>query len=387
VTRAFPPAERAVLAGGMVAASLVPLNSTMIAVGLPDVATDLDVGRATVAWLVTTYLVAMAVCQPLAGRLGDALGSRRVALGALVGFGALSFAAAVAPSFAALLVARVVQALFASALIPNMQVLVRSGVDPMRRGRAFGILGVGIGSGAAAGPVIGGVLVDLFGWRSIFLVNAPIAALALLLVVRMAADARPHVETPADAGRLLHGSFLAACVAQATGNLTQYTILLVVPLLLDARGWSGSEVGMVLVAMTLGMLLLSTPGGAMGDRHGRRRPVVTGMTMLAVGAAVLAIAGPSVPWLLVVAVAAVGAGAGLTNASLQAAALDAVPAHAVTSAAGVFSTSRYVGSIAGSLALAALGPRPVLVVTALAGVAAVGAARRITDVPLASAHR
>lgn len=375
------------LAGGMVAASLVPLNSTMIAVGLPDVATDLDVGRATVAWLVTTYLVAMALCQPLAGRLGDALGSRRVALGALTGFGVLSLAAAVAPSFAALLAARVAQALFASALIPNMQVLVRSGVGLERRGRAFGILGVGIGSGAAAGPVVGGVLVDVFGWRSIFLVNVPIAVLALLLVARMAAGARPHVEAPAAGGRLLHGSFLAACVAQAAGNLTQYTILLAVPLLLDDRGWSGSEVGVVLVAMTLGLLLLSTPGGSMGDRHGRRRPVVTGMAILAVGAAVLAMVGASVPVALVVAVAAVGAGAGLTNASLQAAALDSVPPHAVTSAAGVFSTSRYVGSIAGSLALAALGPRPVLVVTAIAGVTAVGAARRITDVPLASAHR
>jgi len=376
-----------VLAGGMVAASLVPLNSTMIAVGLPDVAADLDVSRASSAWLVTTYLVAMAICQPLAGRVGDAIGSGRVARLALVGFGALSLAAALAPSFPALLAARVVQAVFASALIPNVQVLVRSAVAPDRRGRAFGILGVGIGSGAAAGPVIGGLLVDGFGWRSIFLVNAPIAAVALVLVARAAVEARPHVaEDGAAAGRLLHGEFLAACTVNAVGNLTQYTMLLAVPLLLDARGWSGSETGPVLLAMTLGMLLFSTRGGSIGDLHGRRRPVVTGMVLLTGGAVLLAIIGASVPWLLVAALAVAGVGAGLSSASLQAAALDAVPAASVTSAAGLFSTSRYVGSISGSLALALLGPRAVLVAIAVVGSGAIVAARRITDVPVASGH-
>jgi DHA2 family methylenomycin A resistance protein-like MFS transporter len=387
VNRTFPPAERAVLAGGMVAASLVPLNSTMIAVGLPDVAGSLDVSRAASAWLVTTYLVAMALCQPLAGRVGDALGSRRVALGALVGFGALSLGAAAAPTFAVLLGARVLQAVFAAALIPNVQVLVRAAIAADHHGRAFGILGAGIGAGAAAGPVVGGVLVDVFGWRSIFVVNAPMAAIAVLLVARVAADARPHTRASIPrTGPLLRGEFLAACVAQASSNLAQYTILLVVPLLLDDRGWSGSAIGLVLLSMTAGMLLLSTAGGSIGDRLGRRVPVVRGMALIGVGAALLTIVGAAVPVVLVIAVAAVGVGAGLGNASLQAAALDAVPPAAVSSAAGLFSTSRYVGSISGSLALAAVGPRPVLVVTALAGCVALAAARRITDVPVASGH-
>jgi DHA2 family methylenomycin A resistance protein-like MFS transporter len=389
----FPPAERVALAGGMVAASLVPLNSTMIAVGLPDVARDLDVSRGTVASLVTAYLVAMAVCQPVAGRAGDRWGSRRVALVGLLGFGALSAAASAAPTFGALLGARVAQAIFGAALIPNVQALVRSAVESTRRGRAFGVLGAGIGAGAAAGPIIGGVLVDLAGWRSIFLVNLPVAGAALVLVGRVSVDARPRVEPAADRGALRRGPFVAACVAQATSNLTQYTILLVVPLVLDARGWSSTEIGLVLVGLTLGILVLNPIGGSMGDRHGRARPVVLGMWVLTAGAVLLTIVVGEVPALLVASLVLVGTGVGLGNASLQTAALEAVPERAVAAAAGVLSTSRYLGSITGSLAIAVLvgesgeGARLVLVLTTVAALAAVASATRIEDRPVASVHR
>lgn len=361
----------------MVAASLVPLNSTMIAVGLPDIADDLDVSRGSVASLVITYLVAMAVCQPLAGRAGDRFGSRTVTLVSLVGFGALSLAAGLMPTFVLLLAARVLQAVFAAALIPNVQAIVRSAIPSEHRGRAFGILGVGIGAGAAVGPILGGVLVDIAGWRSIFVVNAPVAAVAFALVARVTIEARPYTEDVHADGALLRGPFLAACASQATSNLAQYTILLVVPLLLDERGWSSSQIGLVLLGMTAGMLVLNPAGGAMGDRVGRARPVVIGMSALTAGAVLLAIVGATVPALLVVAVVLTGIGMGLALASLQAAALEAVPEQTVAAAAGVFSTSRYVGSIAGSLALAVIGARPVLVVCAVAAGLAVATGARI----------
>ena len=391
MTRSFPPAERTLLTGGMVAAALVPLNSTMIAVGLPDVARDLDVSRSMVSWLITAYLVMMALCQPLAGRAGDRFGSRRVALVALAGFALMSAAAAAAPGFAALLVARVVQAVFGAALIPNVQALVRSGIAADHRGRAFGVLGLGIGAGAAVGPVLGGVLVDIAGWRSIFFLNAPVALAAIAVMARVAVEAHPDAVDLHGGGRLLHGAFLAACVAHATGNLTQYTILLVVPLLLDDRGWTGSQVGLVLLTLTVGMLLLNPLGGSLGDRRGRAHPVIVGMAVLFAGAALLAVVADDVPVLLVVAMILVGIGVGLSNASLQAAALEVVPASTAASAAGLFSTSRYVGSITGSLLLSALGPRPVLAVTAVAALLAVGAAVRLRQaspsVAVASPHR
>jgi MFS family permease len=219
-------------------------------------------------------------------------------------------------------------------------------------------------------------------------VNAPVAATAIALVARIAVEARPGVDEP-DAGRsgLLRGRFLAACTANASGNLAQYTILLAVPLLLDERSWSSSQIGLVLLGMTAGMVLLNPRGGALGDRVGHARPVVLGMSVLTAGAALLAVVGGEVPVALVVAVALTGIGTGLSNASLQAAALEAVPERVVGAAAGLFATSRYVGSITGSLALAALGPRAVLVVCAVAGAGAVLSGRGIGAPAVASAHR
>jgi DHA2 family methylenomycin A resistance protein-like MFS transporter len=380
VTATVPTAERTALAGGMAAASLVPLNSTMIAVGLPDIADDLDVTRGTAAALVIVYLVAMAVCQPFAGRIGDRFGSRRVALVALLGFGGLSAVAAAAPSFPVLLGARAAQAFFGAALIPNVQAIVRSATSLDRRGRAFGILGVGIGIGAAVGPILGGVLVDVESWRSIFVVNVPVAAAAAALMSRVHVDAHPHAGASVGGWSLLRGPFLAACSAQATSNLTQYTILLVVPILLDDRGWSGSQVGAVLLGMTAAMLVLSPVGGSMGDVRGRVRPIVLGMGILAAGAVPLAAVGGDLPPVVVVCVVLVGAGIGLGNASLQTVGLEVVPDASVGAAAGILSTSRYVGSIGGSVALAVIGPRPVLVVSAAAAVAAVAVSSKILDV-------
>jgi MFS family permease len=386
----FPPAERVALAGGMVAASLVPLNSTMIAVGLPEIAHDLGVSRGTVASLVTTYLVAMAVCQPIAGRAGDRWGCRQVTRAALLGFGVLSALAAAAPSFGWLLLARIAQATFGAALIPNAQALVRIAVDPTRRGRAFGVLGIGIGAGAAVGPIVGGVLVDLAGWQSIFVVNLPVAMAALVLISRVEVDASPGGARPAVRGALRSGAFVAACVTQAASNLTQYTVLLVTPLVLDERGWSSTEIGLALVALTVGLLVCNPIGGAMSDRVGRTRPVVLGVGSMVGGALLLAVVLDGAAPFLVVGLAMVGIGAGLSYASLQAAALEAVPDHAVAAAAGVLSTSRYVGSISGSIGIAALvgdhggGARTVLVLTAVAGLVAVASATRIEDRALAS---
>src|SRR5204863_8241863 len=130
----------------------------------------------------------------IAGRAGDRWGSRRVTFVALLGFGALSGLAAAAPTFGWLLVARAAQATFGAALIPNVQALVRTAVETARRGRAFGVLGIGIGAGAAVGPVVGGPLVDFAGWRAIFLVNLPVAIVAVVFVARIAVDAHPHVD-------------------------------------------------------------------------------------------------------------------------------------------------------------------------------------------------
>ena len=161
------------------AVGLVPLNSTMIAVALPRIADDFEISTGRTGILITVYLIAMLAGQPLAGRLGDAIGNRRTVNIALVGLIVFSALAAAASTFALLVAARVAQAVFAAALGPNVQSLLRAITPSEQQGRTFGLMGSVLGVGAASGPVIGGVLTQAFGWQAIFLFNIPVAAIAL----------------------------------------------------------------------------------------------------------------------------------------------------------------------------------------------------------------
>ncbi len=349
--------ERRALRLAIATGALVPLNSTMIAVGLPRLADDLGVKRGAAAVLVTAYLVAMLVCQPLGGRLGDRYGNRRVLRVALVGFTLASAAAGAAPTFAALLVGRCVQAVFAAALIPNAQALLRATAAAERRGRVFGYVGTGIGAGAAAGPVLGGFLADGAGWRGIFEVNIPLGILALFLLARTQSGAVEPNEQAAQGlayGLLGSGRFRAACLSQATSNFALYTVLLVLPLLLAERGWTGITVGLTTAGLTVGLLVLGPIGGPWGDRRGRTVPIVVGLGIVVAGCTLLAF-GVGTPAALVVGPLVMGVGLGLSGASLQAAALEAVPQGVAGSASGLFSASRYVGSIVGSIVISATG--------------------------------
>ena len=173
-------------------ALLAPLNSTMIAVALPDIVEDFDTTIGTVGWLVTSYLLALAVVQPVAGKLGDRHGRRGFMVGGLAVFGLASLGAALAPSLAFLIGFRVLQAVSGAVVFPNGAGLIRELVPADRRGGAFGIVGGSIALAAGLGPLIGGVLVIAGGWRAIFFVNVPFVAAALAIAWR-AVPRRPGV--------------------------------------------------------------------------------------------------------------------------------------------------------------------------------------------------
>lgn len=356
-----PPLSRLAVIGVAAAAGLVPLNSTMIAVALPSLADDFDisVGRASI--LITVYLVAMLLGQPLSGRVSDRIGNRRLVIVALIGFALFSLVCAASTSFGMLVAARGAQAAFASALSPSVQSMLRTGTAPDDRGRMFGILGSVLGVGAAGGPVIGGALTEIFGWQAIFLVNLPVVAVALLVAIRVrSADRTSSEPTHRSAQRqatapILNRVFVASFSAQAFSTQAQYTLLLLTPIILTARGWNSGSVGLVLSALTVGMIVFGPPGGRSGDRRGRRTPVLVGMTLATASMLVLLIAGATVAAvLLVLALLAFGIGLGTAVPNLMTAALDSVPEERSGSAAGIFSMSRYVGSITTSLAVTAL---------------------------------
>ena len=345
------------IAGIALASALVPLNSTMIAVALPRIARDFDISKSHASVLITVYLAAMLVGQPLAGRLGDALGARRLAIIAVAGFGVFSAAAMLAGSFWLLVALRALQAAFAAALSPSVQAMLREVVPPQQSGRAFGVQGSVLGVGAGLGPVIGGLATAAFGWRAIFGVNLPVVVVVLFVLHRqLPRSTQPaHQKRPIGNGsqRLFNGAFGAAFFTQALSTFSQYALLLAVPIVLDSRGWSAATIGAGLSFLTLGMVVMGPYGGRQGDLRGRRRPVLVGLavTLLAVGAS--AAFGDGVPSaLLLTTLALFGLGLGLASPSVMTAGIEAAPEGRTGSAAGVLSASRYVGSIAATIVLA-----------------------------------
>lgn len=347
------------IAGIALASALVPLNSTMIAVALPRIARDFDIAKGRASVLITMYLLAMLLGQPLAGRLCDVLGVRRLALIAATGFGVFSAAAMFAGSFGLLVALRAMQAVFASALVPSVQAMLREVVPIRQRGRAFGVQGSVLGVGAGLGPVVGGLATAAFGWRSIFGVNLPVVLVVLYVLQRRVPSAR-EVPTHHDASaapdtaeRLFNGVFGVAFSTQALSTFAQYALLLAVPIVLDSRGWSSASIGAGLSFLTLGMVLMGPYGGRLGDARGRRRPVVLGLAVTLVAVAASAAAGDGVSSaLLLLTLLLFGLGLGVASPSVMTAGIEAAPATRVGSAAGLLSASRYVGSIASTLVLA-----------------------------------
>ena len=391
---------------------LAPLNSTMIAVALPQIMGDFDVDVASAGWLVTSYLIVLAALQPVTGKLGDRLGRRRLVLVGLVAFGLASLGAGLAPNLPVLIVFRALQAVAGAIMLPNGAALVRDVVPAGRRAHGFGLIGAAAGIAAAVGPALGGLVVGAAGWRAIFLANVPIVLAALALSARVIPRTETRRESPFDllgsllvcgvlagaAGLLIEGresaslpvlvlssvalaaafafllrhelrhedpvihprlfrirSFAAATGGVALSNLAFYTTLLAAPIVLVSQlGWSSVETGLALTVLSAPSAVLAPIGGRIADRSGRRVPAVAGHALAAAGLLPLALVADVGPATLLACLGVSGIGFGLTMASLQASAIEAVSPEQAGVAAGLFSTSRYLGSIVGSIVLAAL---------------------------------
>ncbi|WP_229814537.1 MFS transporter [Streptomyces thermoviolaceus] len=165
------------------------LDVTIVAVALPSLQRDLNTSPAAVQWVVSGYALTFALALVPAGRLGDAVGRRRIFLAALAGFVLCSAAAGAAPTITWLVVARLAQGVCAGCLAPQNPALIQQMFRGAERGRAFGLFGAVVGISSAVGPIVGGLILALAqgtqGWRWIFYVNIPVGALALVLGLRL----------------------------------------------------------------------------------------------------------------------------------------------------------------------------------------------------------
>src|SRR5579884_706381 len=211
--REAPANETAIVIMAALAGILAPLNSTMIVVALPHIVRDLQTSLAAADWLVTLYLITMATCQPVAGKLGDRFGRRPLIVGALLYFFVASLGATLAPNLLVLIFFRVQQGIAAGTALPNAMALVREVVPESRRGSRFGLIGSITSVAAAVGPPLGGILTGLITWRAVFAVNLVLVAPALLVGWWAMPRSRSRAARPAFdlLGSILMGVVLIAC--------------------------------------------------------------------------------------------------------------------------------------------------------------------------------
>ena len=153
----------------------------------------------------------------------------------------------------------------------------------------------------------------------------------------------------------LKRSFSAAAAGIGFGNLAMYSLLVSIPLLLASRQDSSLQIGFVLMTMSAGMTVSSILGGRIIDKLGRRLPTATGLVLLAIGIIPIALGGADLEiGALIIGLTFVGLGLGLATPGLQTSAVEAVEPNHSGSAAGLYSTSRYLGSIIGSAVIAAI---------------------------------
>lgn len=235
---------RGLLAAVVLGSAIAFLDSTVVNVALPSIGADLDASFAQLQWVVTGYTLTLAAFILIGGSLGDRVGRRRVYVWGIAGFAVTSLLCALAPTADLLVAARLLQGVAGALLTPGSLAVIQAGFRPADRGRAIGTW-AGVGAIAPAlGPPLGGFLAEI-DWRLVFLINLPIAAVALVLTARYVPESR---DPDAAKGLDWPGAVLGVV---ALGTLTVALV-----------GGGGGEGGAVLAAVVPASVVVAVVSGA-----------------------------------------------------------------------------------------------------------------------------
>jgi DHA2 family methylenomycin A resistance protein-like MFS transporter len=403
-----PHSDRLTLVATSLAYFVVILATTVVNVALTRIGADLGAGVSVLQWVVDAYNLAFAATLLTAGALGDRVGGRGVLAAGFGVFGAASLLSAAAPTAWALALLQGVAGLGAAMVLPaSLRVLSHAVTGTAARARAISIWGGSGGAGIAVGPLAGGLLVGVAGWRAVFLLTGGLGVLGLLLTLLLRAPAMRAPATGLDLGgqglamltsgaltfALIEGgdlgwrsaAVLIAFALAATGaaaflalerrgsspmlpltlfrsaaftataavgtllNLGLYGQIFVQALYFErVRGYSPVVTGLTFLPMTLSVVGANLLAGRLVVRSGPRALVVTGLLVAASGLAALVTMGPATRYAaMVLPLIAVGGGWGLVVPPLNTALVGSVPARRVGIAAGVFNAARQVGGVVG----------------------------------------
>ena len=417
--RPSSPPSPAILLACSFAFIIVQLDVTIVNVALPRIGADLHAGVAALQWVVDAYTLGFAVFLLAAGVAGDKFGSRRSFEAGFVLFTLASLACALAPNAGVLNAARALQGIGAALLVPSSLAILNAAYahDKALLAKAVGWWTAAGGVSIAAGPVLGGLLLSAFGWRSIFWVNIPICIAGLLLTRRVVAasagrDPRRAFDLPGqllavlallglagaviEAGtlgwshRLVHAGFALAAVAGTifvwverrsaapmlplwlfrswhfSGavlfgvlvNFAYYGVIFVLSLYLQtARGFTAVHTGLVFLPLTATFIVSNIASGALAARTGLRTPMILGGLIGAAGYFLLGLQGVSMDasfLQMLPGLALIPLGMGLAVPPMTTAILSHAGAHQAGTASAVLDTARQVGGAMGVAVFGAL---------------------------------
>jgi EmrB/QacA subfamily drug resistance transporter len=403
-----------VLATVLVGTFIGTINNSVANVAVLDVLEEFDVGIGAAVWFITGYVLAFAVLMPVAGRLSDMFGVRRVYLTGMACFLGASVVVATAPSYPLAAFGRVLQGIANAPVLPTVMVTIATVFPPGVRGRAMGMWAAVNGIAIALGPSLGGVVTDALGWRWVFWLDLPVVVLALVLGRRHLPDVPGTGSGALDAtgGALLTGGLVGAMVALSEGSelgwthpltvvllvggvgllwrcwrrchrvdspfldvavlrnrrfavlaavaglqmVVLYAVLFTVPLLLVSLfDRSVGAAGGLVVVLPLSMIVAGPTLGHLADRFGARRLTGAGGVLLVVAASVMAagVAGESLPVVLV-GLVVVGAGVSAIQSPAAVGVAEEIGDANRGVAMGLFHTIRFLAGVLGTAGAAAL---------------------------------
>ena len=387
---------------------VVQLDVTIVNTALSSIGNSLGGGVAELQWVVSAYTIAFAAFILTAGALGDRTGAKRIFMAGFAVFTVASVACGLAPDARTLIAARAVQGLGAAILVPNsLALLSHAYPDDKSRGRAVGIWAAGASLTLTAGPLVGGSLIALAGWRWIFFVNLPIGLLGLWLTSRFATETTRSPDRELDlpgqaaaiaalgclAGAIIESgaigcrnpfvaagfaaSFLLAVLfvlrerraAQPMLPLTlfgnrMFSVAAIVGLLVNVafyglifilslyfqriNNWSPFATGLAFVPMLGAVLPVNLLAPRIAERIGASRTIALGSCIAAAGSLGLLSVGPGTSyWAVGLQLVALGGGLGLLVPPLTSTLLGSVEKSRSGIAAGVLNSTRQTGSVLG----------------------------------------
>jgi DHA2 family methylenomycin A resistance protein-like MFS transporter len=375
--------------------AVVQLDVSVVNVAVRPIGADLGGGINGLQWIVSAYTIAFAAFILSAGALGDRIGAKRLFVAGFALFTAASAACGLAPTISALITARAVQGLGAAVLVPCSLILLNHSYEDASH--AIGLWAAGGAAALSGGPLVGGALIAVLGWRAIFFINVPIGLTGLFLTLRHAREtpraAGRGLDLPGQVAAVLALALLAAAIIQdpvfypfaalalaafllteartrrpmlplglfrrrsfslaaAIGlsvNIAIYGLLFVLSLFFQRVQHRGAlETGIVFAPMTGVVMATNVFAGRLARRFGARRVMLFAATLAAAGCAGLLRVDAATPYgAMVVQLIVLGGAIGLIVPLMTSALMGSVDRSQSGIASGTLNTLRQTGSVVG----------------------------------------